>query len=79
MKKKIVLEPNFPPPKITIQEEVYTAVKNHGPLTASGIAEKITRRSGGNVSSATKDLVRDGLINKRKCECKTHFIYEIVK
>jgi hypothetical protein len=76
--KKITLQPEFPPAKITIDEEIYTIIKEHGPITHSRITDKLTRRSGGNVSSAIKNLILRKLISKRKCECTMHDVYEMV-
>lgn len=76
--KKVTLEPEFPPAKITIEEEIYIALKA-GPLTPVGLTDKTSRKSGGNVSAATKQLLLKKIIKKRRCECGMHDIYEIVK
>jgi predicted transcriptional regulator len=77
--KKITLKPEFPPAKITVDEEIYTILKDNGPLPHSRITDKLTRRSGGNVTAAIKNLMLRGFINKRKCECGMHDVYEVVK
>ncbi len=77
--KKITLEPEFPPPRISTDEKIYRVILKHGPLVYKDIGLKSDLKTGGNMSNSLNTLIYKNLIIKRKCECGMHNIYEVIK
>lgn len=77
--KKITLEPEFPPVRISTDEKVYRIIVKGGPMVYKDIGLETGMRSGGNLSNSLNALVFRKLILKRLCECKMHNIYDVVK
>ncbi len=77
--KRITLEPEFPPPRMSTDEKIYRVIKKHGPLVYKDIGLQTGLKTGGNMSNSLSTLAFKKLIIKRKCECGMHNIYEVIK